>query len=1141
MQRGLERFFDTGSLARGIAYAREDRVVKLSSLSPDGELTAEVLGSGRQTYVVHLRLTLGDDLRLTRLGGICSCPVGALCKHMAAAAIAWHVRGAQGSALLPQPGEVMPTVPVRPLPYPVTEWLEALTASSQMTTGPALEYPPAVRDRLVYVLGVAAGKPQITAMKATVQADGRVSDKATRYDVERLKGQENRPRFILRKDLEILRDLEAAGVPANGGSQSGYLWRPKFLEGGPPDLLPILRRIAASGRGRWEERNGPFLHEEGPRAAEFLWNGEDGGTQELRLVCSGTGASLVALPLATPAWADPVTGAFGILETAIDPGQLHILMRAPRISAEIAAEVAARLSGFSGRSIPVPKAMEIEVRQGKDPVPVLRLFGMRGHRKFGEAWRQQKQAVVQPALRLAFDYDGHIASARSSDALRFQEGETLVTLKRDMAAEFAALHMLERQGALATDGLEYHSFGKQAEAGDRVFVDGEWDHERFDLSEAATPALQFLGKVVPDLRAAGWRVVVEASWPFQLIEEPIRLTAQIGHSDAGGLFDFGLMIQADGQQADLAPLIADILAALPPDLSDEDIASSDFEILVAETPCYLQMPDGRHAQVDLRQLTDLLRVLLRSLGLMTKVHPAEAGQIAVLAEALEGCGIPFQGGRELLELGKRLNALKSPDAVTPPSALRAVLRPYQAIGYGWLSALSDTGFGGLLADDMGLGKTLQTLALLAKCHLEGQAENPSLLIVPTSLARAWARQAAEFVPDLKVLVLQGNARNTLFDQIGEAHLVISTYPLLHRDHDVLLTRDWELAILDEAQAVKNPASTAAKRIRDIRARMRLALTGTPMENTLTDLWALFDWLVPGLLSDRKTFRARVVLPVEKEGDAQVLARLNRRIEPFLLRRTKDQVALDLPAKTEITELIPLGARQQALYETVRMAMDARVREAIAKRGLQGAQITILDALLRMRQACCDPLLLKNGAGTSDSAKRERLLDMLESLVQEGRKVLVFSQFVEMLRLIETDVTARGWRYEWLTGETVDRDRAVTRFQEGSAQIFLISLKAGGVGLTLTAADTVILYDPWWNPAVERQAMDRVHRIGQTKAVFVYRLVAEGTVEEAILRLQARKQALADALFEGRTTEGFAFDQDAIADLFQPLKGISDNG
>lgn len=1141
MQLGLERYFDAGSLAKGIAYAREDRVAELSDLAPDGHLTAKVRGSGRQTYTVDMRLSFGPDLRLSKVTGLCGCPVGLFCKHMVAVLIAWQVRVAQGARALPSDADSAPSQSARSLPYPVKEWLDALTAASRVPDGPASDYPPAVRDRLVFVLGVSAGKPTVTVMKATVQADGQVSDRATRYDVERLKRQENRPQFILRKDLEILRDLEAVGVPANAGAHSSHLWRPRFLEDGPPDLLPILRRIAATGRGRWAERDGPYLHEEGPRRAEFAWHGEAGGTQALRLTCAVSGTSLIALPLAIPAWLDPATGGFGLLETGMEPGLLHILMRAPKIPAEIAAEVASRLSAFPDRPVPVPKAMGLDLRQGRDPIPILRLFGLRGQRKFGEAWRQQKEAVTLPALRLAFDYGGHVATASSTEALRFREGDTLVTLKRDAMTEAAALQKLEGQGALALDALQHHSFGKQAETGDRVFVDGEWDPERFDVSEATIPALQFLAKVVPVLKSTGWKVEIDPSWPIQLAEENVQVTARIGTKDDGGLFDFGLTAELGDQQADLAPLVADILAALPPNLTDAEIAASEFEQLVAATPAYLTLPDGRHAQVDVQQMTVLLRVLLRSLGLMTKLHPGEAGSLAEVAEALSGCGIPFHGGGELLDLGRRLNALNTPAAVTPPAAMRATFRPYQSIGYGWLSALSDTGFGGLLADDMGLGKTLQTLALLAKCHLDGQAQKPSLLIVPTSLARAWARQAAEFVPDLKVLVLQGNDRKKLFDQIDTAHLVVSTYPLLHRDHDILLSRDWELAILDEAQWVKNPASTAAKRIRDIRARMRLALTGTPMENTLTDLWSLFDWLVPGLLGDRKTFRADVVLPVEKEGNAMAQARLNHRIQPFVLRRTKDQVALDLPAKTEITELIPLGAKQQALYETVRMAMDARVREAIAIRGIQGAQITILDALLRMRQVCCDPALLKTQSGTIDSAKRERLLEMLESLVQEGRKVLVFSQFVEMLRLIETDVTTRGWTYEWLTGETLDRDGAVTRFQEGPSQIFLISLKAGGVGLTLTAADTVILYDPWWNPAVERQAMDRAHRIGQSKAVFVYRLVAEGTVEEAILGLQACKQALADALFEGRTTEGFAFDQDAIAELFQPLDAAGNRG
>lgn len=1128
-----EHFFSASALKRGAIYAREGRVASLEGPSAEGDLSAAVLGS--DLYLVDVVLTFDSHGRISRVVGSCTCPLGTHCKHIAAVLYIWQSKQAQIAAPVAT-RQSAPATSAPKLPLHVTQWLASLGDFPR--TSQAADYPPSVRDRLVYVLGLSISGLSMTAMKATVLANGRVSDRATRYDVERLKRQDVRPKFVLRKDLEILRDLEALGLPANGGSASASLWRPKFLENGAPDLLPVLRRIAATGRGRWGDRDGPFLHEDRPREVEFRWQDHAGGAQELRPFCCETNAPLIALPVATPVWLDPATGAFGVMHTDFDPAQIEVLTRAPRIPADIAAEVASRLSVISSK-VPVPKAIGVEVRQGRDPVPILSLFGLRGHRRISEGWRPQKEEVIQPALRLSFDYAGHLASAKSAEALRFQEGDVLVTLKRDTTAETAAISRLKGQGTLPADQLDNYSFGRKAEAGDLVFVDDEWDPDLSDFSQGLNSALRFLATRVPELRAAGWRVEVDTSWPCPMIEEPVQVTAQLGKSRKGGLFDFGLTLRAGTQEADLGPLVAEILQRLPPDLSEGDIAGPKLDALIAAMPHFLMMPDGRHAQVDIRQLTDLLRVLLRSLGLMSKVHPAEAGELRLLSEALEGCGIPFIGGEALLELGRRLNLLKSPDAIEPPSSVKATLRPYQQTGYAWLSALSDTGFGGLLADDMGLGKTLQTLTLLAKRHLEDKAPCPSLLIVPTSLARAWARQASQFVPELNVLVLQGNARKALFDQIDQAHVVISTYPLLHRDHETLLTRDWEMAILDEAQAVKNPASTAAKQIRGIRARMRLALSGTPMENSLTDLWSLFDWLIPGLLGDRKAFRAQVLLPVEKEGNVQVQARLNRRIQPFLMRRTKEQVALDLPAKTEITELIPLGSRQHALYETVRLAMDTRVRDAIAARGIKGSQITILDALLKMRQACCDPKLLKDAAHVTESAKRDRLMELLEALVQEGRKVLVFSQFVEMLRLIEADVVSRGWSYEWLTGETVDRDGAVTRFQEGKAPIFLISLKAGGVGLTLTAADTVILYDPWWNPAVERQAMDRVHRIGQNKAVFVYRLVAEGTVEEAILALQSRKQALADALFEGRTSEAFEFDQEAIAELFQPVgKGLS---
>ena len=365
------------------------------------------------------------------------------------------------------------------------------------------------------------------------------------------------------------------------------------------------------------------------------------------------------------------------------------------------------------------------------------------------------------------------------------------------------------------------------------------------------------------------------------------------------------------------------------------------------------------------------------------------------------------------------------------------------------------------------------------------------------------------------------------------------YQALARDRDWLAGQQWPLVILDEAHILKNPASHLAKALREIPAQGRIALTGTPMENSLGDLWTLFDWVVPGLLGDRKRFQALFRTPIEKHGDAGAQARLNRRLRPFLLRRTKEEVAAELPPRTEILERVSLPKAQQGLYEAVRSAMDQRVREAIGSRGLAGARITVLDALLKLRQVCCDPTLVKTGAARSvtDSAKRDRLRELLAELVAEGRRVLVFSQFVEMLRLIEADLSAVGIASLSLTGETRDRAAVLDAFARGDAPVFLLSLKAGGVGLTLTEADTVILFDPWWNPAVERQAMDRAHRIGQTKPVFVHRLVAVGTVEEKILDLQARKQALADALFDENTDSSLPIlDEATLQDLFAPLIG-----
>ncbi len=415
-------------------------------------------------------------------------------------------------------------------------------------------------------------------------------------------------------------------------------------------------------------------------------------------------------------------------------------------------------------------------------------------------------------------------------------------------------------------------------------------------------------------------------------------------------------------------------------------------------------------------------------------------------------------------------------------------------------------------------------------------DRPSLVVLPTSLIFNWKRETQRFAPALKVLSLHGKERADQFDSIPEHDVVITTYPLLWRDAAQLSAHDYHLLILDEAQTVKNVASQSAQVVRRLSARHRLCLTGTPLENHLGELWAQFDFLLPGFLGEERGFTKTWRTPIEKHGNSLRRDLLAARIRPFILRRRKEDVAKELPAKTLIVRSVELEGAQRDLYETVRSAMDAKVREAIADMGFARSQIVILDALLKLRQVCCDPRLVKlEGARkVKERAKLDLLMDMLPELVDEGRRVLVFSQFTSMLALIEEELTARKLNYVILTGDTRDREEVIRRFQEDDVPIFLISLKAGGVGLNLTAADTVIHYDPWWNPAVENQATDRAHRIGQKKKVFVYKLVVAGSIEEKILALQGKKAELAAGVLSEDAGALSKFAEADIRALLAPL-------
>ncbi len=472
------------------------------------------------------------------------------------------------------------------------------------------------------------------------------------------------------------------------------------------------------------------------------------------------------------------------------------------------------------------------------------------------------------------------------------------------------------------------------------------------------------------------------------------------------------------------------------------------------------------------------------------------------------------------KLREKIRSFRQVKPIAAPKGLNATLRGYQGQGLSYLNFLSEYGFGGILADEMGLGKTVQTLAFI-QYMVESKYNGPNLIVVPTSVLPNWEREAQKFVPKLRRLIIYGTRREGMFKQIEKSDLIITTYALLRRDLEEIEKHDFNTIILDEAQNIKNPNTITARSVRRINARMRLCLSGTPIENNLFELWSLFEFLMPGFLGSQHAFQRGIIKPI-KDGDTETLDYLRTRVRPFILRRTKSEVAKDLPPKVESVTCCALEESQAELYAALAHKLREQVLADVDQKGLAKSQMSILDALLKLRQICCHPRLLKldlpGFSNNLPSGKFDAFKDMVMEIVEGGHKVLVFSQFVQMLQIIRQWLDFSKVPYCYLDGASKDRFEQVDKFnQTASIPIFLISLKAGGTGLNLTSADYVIHYDPWWNPAVESQATDRTHRIGQTRQVFSYKLICENTVEEKILKLQEAKRGVAEAIIPGQDT------------------------
>ncbi|RQS68169.1 helicase [Burkholderia sp. Bp8963] len=1062
-------------------------------------LTGKVQGTRSRPYDVWILFNdVDEDLWIE---SECSCPVGFECKHVAALLIA-------GLAHLPK----HTATGVRP---ELVSWLEGFQARRIAAASSVSKKSAGAKatQALAYLIGHSYyGNPEISLYKARVDADGAIRSLGDAWsNVENALIKP--PKFVSEADLPILRGL---WLGRSAGYSSGFR-----LQG--PTGAAILEKLIATGRAfaappaSTMDSGAPrVLHGGSVRKGRIVWQGQTDA--RVRPVLNTEPAAVTLITTTQPCWyVDLQTGEAGAIDVPWSADQLADFLSMPSITLDEAALVGNVLQEVAP-DLPLPPAHDTAAIRVVDavPVPVLRLDTLPTWG--GSSWASHaSQPHVLDFATVGFDYAEYNLDAQSNTTLiRTADGE-VVQIRRHADVERKRLTELQKVG--------FRKVAASRTQGPKSFPDG------LLAPGEASAWPDFMKQNLPALREAGWRVIMSDAFRHNVIE--IDTIDGSLRQSGDGWFDVEMGITVNDRRVRLEPLLADLFQRDARWLSGQLDAIADNEAIELKTDRNerLRLPAAR-----LKPVVRVLVDLLEHVGEGMQISEWDAARLA----ALDDIGRwQFHGDASIRQLAQRLMAGPGVVDVPVPQGLQAELRGYQRQGLAWMQFLREHNLSGVLADDMGLGKTVQTLAHLLAEKEAGRLTQPALIVVPTTLVHNWCDEAQRFAPALRVLNLHGPQRHERFDEIDQHDLILTTYALAWRDEDVLAQHDYHLLILDEAQYVKNAATKAAATIRALRARHRLCLTGTPLENHLGELWTQFDFLLPGFLGSRQDFTRRWRTPIEKGGDGVRRDLLARRIRPFMLRRRKDEVATELPPKTTIVRTVELEGAQRDLYETVRATMQQKVREAIASQGLARSHLIVLDALLKLRQVCCDPRLLKStqASRVKESAKLTLLLEMLPELIDEGRRILLFSQFTSMLDRIAAELDRLDIAYVTLTGDTVDRTTPVKCFMRGDVPLFLISLKAGGVGLNLTAADTVIHYDPWWNPAVENQATDRAHRLGQDKPVFVYKLIAAGSVEEKIVAMQQQKAALAGAILSDNAAENVKFSADDIEALFEPIPGV----
>ena len=1098
-------FFNKIALSKGRQHVINQQVYNTTISNEFKNIKADIGNDESQIYHVEIELiTENNDLSFY---SYCNCDYQYDCEH--AVAVLYFIK--ENPALSEQ------MTRRASLNSELQFWLNHL--SPQCSVHVYNQYPDQILSRLLYILDIANDQPCIKFICAQIMSQGGYY-KIGHFDPQLIL-KPVLPEFILQEDVDIIEDILSLPHVHHVNNPDSYQIPAKAFNA-------LLQKILLTQRCHWHDFKTPALSQGKPEKTAINWQIHPNGDQTIKFDLSAQ-TQFTLIPSQPLCYVNTATYECGFVKTDIADDLTYALYRAPTIPAPQASLFRIELEKrIHSNTLPLPSQMGEIMSKVVMPVPRLKLMAIDQSSASPGRWSGYISKQMTPTIALNFNYDHNVVAHhdKTKDIMIFQ-GDHLYQIPRQTAFENQALEQLKQFGLQLTQNIyQRHLLPHQ------FFDIFSWPDNPFESG------LTFMMDQLPELKHKGWQVQIDPTWPHKIAEEIDDWYADIGETTGIDWFELELGVVIGGQQINLLPLLLKYIQSLPDELSLDIIARMNDDAMLLP-----RLDDGRILPVPVGRFRSILETLMelfesqpldRNGKLLLPKN--QSTKLAELEASNHATQLRWLGGEPLREFGKKLLNFKKITDVTVPENFHATLRQYQQQGLNWLQFLREYQLGGILADDMGLGKTVQTLAHIMIEKNQGRLLQPALVIATTSLTVNWRMEAKRFTPDLRVLTLHGPERKEAYKTLSDFDLVITTYPLLSRDSEELLPNHFHLLILDEAHHIKNPKTKATQIVQLIKANHRLCLTGTPMENHLGELWSIFNFLTPGLLGDMKQFRRQFRMPIEKHQDQVKLQLLQKRISPFMLRRTKSQVIKELPPKTEIIRSIELDTVQRDLYESIRLAMHRKVQKAINTKGINQSQIVILDALLKLRQVCCDPRLIniRSGKRITQSAKLNMLMDFIPEMLEEGRRILLFSQFTGMLGLIEAKLREVDIQYVKLTGQTKDREAPITQFQAGEVPLFLISLKAGGVGLNLTAADTVIHYDPWWNPAVERQATDRAHRIGQDKSDFVYKLITCGTVEEKILELQKRKQALADGLFEGKCDTTANLTREDLNVLFEPL-------